>query len=141
MKTFAVSLKSGHRSARLPFIKGRNLKIVIASKKPPHAVNGRSATTKAQHHSRVVNIDRGNEQTIGPVNGFGIDSGVFLALENCDQCRTIDDNHRTLRSSMTSRGERGSSSGIAAISDPAANISSAVMRRRRPNTGATPART
>ena len=63
---------------------------------------------------------------------------VGFVFENGDQCRAVDDDHTALRSSMISRGERGSKSGIAAISDPTASIPSTLMRRRG-RSGSTPA--
>jgi hypothetical protein len=62
---------------------------------------------------------------------IGLGKIVDLVLQNGDQCAAVDHNHSALRSSMIPRGERESSSGIAAISAPSASICSAVIRRPR----------
>src|SRR5262249_13933658 len=129
--SLAVAIECGSRGAQLRLIERHNFEVVFTSEEAPHAIYDGLAVTRAQHHSGLKHIHSRDEQTVSLMNNCGGGCSIGLILKDGDQGRAVHHDHRGSRSSMISRGERRSRSGIAAISAPRASIFSTVIRRRR----------
>jgi hypothetical protein len=80
--------------------------------------------------SGLMDIDRRNQRPVRLLDCCGIGRRIRFFFKNSNQSCAIDDDHKALRSSMISRGERGSRTGMAVISAP--TTSTAIIRHNRP---------
>jgi hypothetical protein len=125
----AETRKRRERFPRMLLAEGHDLKIVILQK-APHPSERSLATAGADDHAGLKHGHSGDEKSFRFLNSLCLNRRIRLRLKDRDQSGAVYSDHMALTSSMISAGERGSSSGSAAISAPSARICSTVMRRR-----------
>jgi hypothetical protein len=115
MDALAVAVKSDGGGAHLHFVERNDFNLVVCQPLPKLR-DSRDAVATAQNTRGFMRVDRLQDATFVAVDDV-LEGLLFRFVEkNGDQGRAIDHNHRALRSSMISCGERGSRTGMAASS-------------------------